>query len=102
MGRRGSILLGTEVKSYEDESGLIVKAKVKRFIKDEKVSEYTIQIGSELVVNPLNKRKIKHRDRKVKVHSFNENSEYGLRVNVKFLDNNRRGIIEISDLDTVK
>lgn len=93
-------MIGTEIKSYKGESGLIEKAKVKRFKNDEKISDYTITIGSELVVKPINKRKLKHRDRRVKVMSFNLNREYGLRVNVKFLDNNRRGIIEVSDLDT--
>ncbi|MFC5587570.1 hypothetical protein ACFPRA_01435 [Sporosarcina soli] len=94
-------MIGTEVKFYEDEDGLILKAKVKRYIKEEIVSDYTITIGCELIVKPMNKRKLKHRDRRVQVLSFNRN-KYGSRVNVKFLDNNRRGIIEISDLDTFK
>ncbi|WP_313893873.1 hypothetical protein [Psychrobacillus sp.] len=91
---------GTDIKSYESDQGLIVKAKVKRYKNDEKISDYTITIGTELVVKPMNKQKIKHRDRKIKVISFNFSKDYGQRVNVIFLDNNRRGIIEISDLDT--
>lgn len=91
---------GTEIKSFEGENGLIEKAKVRRFLSDEKISDYTIVIGSELVVKPMNKQKLKHRDRRVKVTSFNESNDLGLRVNVIFLDNNRRGIIDIKDLDT--
>lgn len=95
---------GTSVKSYVDDNNLIVNAKVERYSNDEKVSDYTIAVGSILVVKPLNKRKLKHRDRKVQVLSFKEN-DYGmaygeLKVNVKFLDNNRRGVINIGDLDT--
>lgn len=90
---------GTETKFLKDKDGLIVKAKVRRFIGSEKISDYTINIGCELVVKPMNKQKLKHRDRRVQVLSFNSSNEYGSRVNVKFLDNNRRGIIEISDLD---
>lgn len=93
---------GAKLKIFEDENGIIEKVMVKRFIKDDKVSDYTITIGKELVVKPLNKQKLKHRDRRVKVLSFNENRDYGLRVSVKFLDNNRRGIIEIDDLDTLE
>ena len=91
---------GTEIKSFKGENSLIEKAKVRRFNKDEKISDYTINIGSELVVKPMNKQKLKHRDRRVKVTSFNESKDPGLRVNVIFLDNNRRGIIDIKDLDT--
>lgn len=92
----------TELKIRHDENRVIEKVYVRRFLKDKKVSDYTITIGKELVVKPLNKQKLKHRDRRVQVLSFNENREYGLRVNVRFLDNNRRGIIEIDDLDTLE
>lgn len=91
---------GAEIKILHDQNGIVQKVKVKRFINDEKVSDYTMTIGTELVVKPLNKQKLKHRDRRVQVLGFTENRDYGLRVNVKFLDNNRRGIIEIDDLDT--
>lgn len=95
---------GTSIKKYVDEHGNIIKADVERYINDERVSKYNLLIGSILVVKPLNKRKLKHRDRKVQVLSFKESNNdkpYGeSKVNVKFLDNNRRGVIEIGDLDT--
>lgn len=95
---------GTSIKTYVDEHGNIKKADVERYINDERVSKYTLLIGSILVVKPLNKQKLKHRDRKVQVLSFKESENdklYGeSKVNVKFLDNNRRGVIEIGDLDT--
>lgn len=95
---------GTSIKSYVDDNNVIVKAQVERYLNGENVSNYTIEIGSILVVKPLNKRKLKHRDRKVQVLSFRENERRygGLRVNVKFLDNNRRGVIEIDDLDSLE
>lgn len=89
----------TQIKTFHDEVGNLTAAKVQRFHKDEKTADYLITIGQELIVKPLNKLKLKHRDRRVQVLSFNENRDYGLRVNVRFLDNNRRGIIEIDDLD---
>lgn len=77
---------------------------MERYINDERVSKYTLLIGSILVVKPLNKQKLKHRDRKVEVLSFKESESdkrYGeSKVNVLFLDNNRKGVIEIGDLDT--
>lgn len=97
-------LRGTAVKTYVGENGKIEKANVERYINGEKVSDYTIVIGSVLVVKPLNKQKLKHRDRRVQVLSFKESDSdrsYGeSKVNVRFLDNNRRGVIEIGDLDT--
>ncbi|PIC87964.1 hypothetical protein CSV72_02110 [Sporosarcina sp. P20a] len=93
---------GAEIKFYKDRSGLIAKADVRRFIDSDEISEYTITIGSELVVKPMNKQKLKHRDRRVKVLSFNLSDTYGERVNIQFLDNNRRGIIEIRDLENFR
>ena len=95
---------GTSIKTYVGNYGNIEKAEVERNINDEIVSKYTIVIASVLVVKPLNKQKLKHRDRKVQVLSFKElenDKLYGeSKVNVKFLDNNRRSVIEIGDLDT--
>jgi len=93
-------MLVNEITKYFDENGEIEKAKVLRYDNSDVVSTVSITIGSELVV--ANKR-LKHFERKVKVINFkkeNENNEkYGLRVNVKFLDNGRRGIIFAEDLD---
>lgn len=61
---------GTSIKSYVDDNDVIVKAKVERYINGGKISDYTIVVGSILVVKPLNKQKLKHRDRKVPVLSF--------------------------------
>ncbi|MGE7835609.1 hypothetical protein [Viridibacillus arvi] len=43
---------GTSIKSYVDDNDVIVKAKVERYINGEKVSDYTIVVGSILVVKP--------------------------------------------------
>lgn len=85
-----------------DDSGVIQYVDVERSINSETISKYTLRVGSELVVKLLNKQKLKHRDRRVQVLSFiEEPGMYGLRVNVKFLDNGRRGKIKISDLDEI-
>lgn len=93
---------GTSIKCLVNDDGVIEEARVERYINDEKVSKYKIKVGSELIVKPLNKQKKKHRDRRVKVIKFiNDQARYGdLRASVLFLDNNRRGIVEVSDLDT--
>ncbi|MDM5333998.1 hypothetical protein QUF56_12245 [Ureibacillus composti] len=93
---------GTRVKIIEDDNKLIKCVKVQRYVNEEKVSDYTAEVGTELIVKPLNKQKKKHRDRRVQIMRFllDQEIRYGdLRVSVKFLDNNRRGIVPISDLD---
>lgn len=96
-------MLGHKITRYLDEYGEIEKVKVVRYNNSDSISTLIIKIGSELVV--VNKR-LKHSGRKVKVISFKKEKEddkkYGLRVNVKFLDNDRRGIISVEDLDVEK
>lgn len=87
------------VKIKQDKNGETY-AKVQRYKGEEKISDFKLRIGSEMIVQSITGRKIKHQDRKIQVVGFNKDNRYGLRVNVKFLDNNRRGIIEVSDLDT--
>jgi len=93
-------MLVSEIKRYNDNNGEIEKVKVLRYENSDIVSTLVIKIGSELIVT--NKR-LKHFERKVKVINFKKedknNVKYGLRVNVKFLDNGRRGIIFVEDLD---
>lgn len=93
-------MLVNGIKKYFDENGEIEKVRVVRNENNNVVSTLVITIGSELIVT--NKR-LKHFERKVKVINFKKEDEnnvkYGLRVNVKFLDNGRRGIIFVEDLD---
>lgn len=102
MGRGGGVLRGTSIKKMTDNNDVIRYVEVERFIDGKMVSKYMFKLGSELVVKPLNKQKLKHRFRKVQVLSFIDDSDmYGLRVNVKFLDNGRRGKVEVADLDEI-
>lgn len=95
-------MLVNEIKRYYDENGEIERVKITRCGNTGDASTLVIAIGSELVV--ANKR-LKHYERTVKVINFKteeeNNVKYGLRVNVKFLDNNRRGIIFVEDLNEV-
>lgn len=58
-----------------------------------------VTIGKEMVVKPLNKQKLKHRDRRVIINKINDDGFNGVNATVKFLDNNRTGKVEIIDLD---
>lgn len=79
---------GTSIKTYVGEHGKIENVEVERYINDERVSKYTLLKGSILVVKPLNKQKLKHRDRKIQILSFKESESdkrYGeSKVNGKF------------------
>lgn len=88
-------MIHSSIKYYQSD-GIVVKAKMKVEKNDGVIKVLTIGIGDELVVKPLNKLKLKHRDRRVKVLKFIDNGQ----VSVKFLDNNRTGKVEIDDLDS--
>ncbi|HBZ09140.1 MAG TPA: hypothetical protein DEO65_04520 [Bacillus bacterium] len=93
---------GVDVRFYLNDESLIEKARVKRYIDQEKISEFTFKIGSELVIKPLNKQKKKNRDRRVQILGFDKRNEKDLeRVKVKYLDTNRNGFVEIDDLDVL-
>lgn len=61
----------------------------------------TLKIGGEYIVKPLNPQKKKHRDRPCVILDFVPVSEQHPRdivAKVRFLDNNRMGRAELSDL----
>lgn len=96
-------MAGVHIRFFKNEDDVIEKVKVKRYVREEKVSDYTFRVGSELVIKPLNKRQTKNRDRRVKVLGFDQRDEKSsIRVKVKYLDTNRNGFVEIDVLDTFK
>lgn len=91
-----------ESSIYKNGNGEIESIKVKRFKKEEKVSDYTMKVGSRLVVNQLNTRAKKNRGRVVEVTGFPERAnDDDRKVKVKYLDTNRSGKVEVGDLDTL-
>lgn len=58
-----------------------------------------IKVGKEMVVKPLNKQKLKHRDRRVLINKITDDGFKGVRASVKFLDNNKSGKVNVVDLD---
>lgn len=60
-----------------------------------------VQVGKEMVVKPLNKQKLKHRDRRVIINKITDEGFKGVKASVKFLDNNRSGKIDVVDLDDI-
>lgn len=92
-----------ESSIHKNDKGEIETIKVKRFKKEEKVSDYTMKVGSCLIVNQLNTRSKKNRGRMVEVIGFPERTSKDERkVKVKYLDTNRPGRVEVGDLDTLK
>lgn len=94
-------MIGTRITRHlnEDETIEIVDLVVTKDI--EVLRKLQIKIGGEFVVKPLNPRKKKHRDRRVIIRKFLE-SNYGLTVQVQFIDNKRIGKVEIDDLDIIE
>jgi hypothetical protein len=66
---------------------------------DEIVRKVTVHIGKEMVVKPINKRKLKHRDRRVIINKIIDEGFKGLNASVKFSDTKRTGKVEVIDLD---
>ena len=88
------------VEAYKNKDGVIKKINVKRKIKEEVISSFDCEIGGIYVVNPINKLKLKNRDRKVEIIKFinNYRNTGDLRASVRFLDTNGKGFIKIDDL----
>lgn len=58
-----------------------------------------VSVGKEYVVRPANPRKTKHRDRRVLVLELVANEEGATdKAEVKFLDTNRKGRVDVEDL----
>lgn len=92
-------MYGASLKFLTNDFDAIEKVEVERYSKNTLVSNFSFSIGSELIIKPLNKQKIKNRDRRVKILGFIEKNH--ARVRVKYLDTNRNGIVDIADLDTI-
>ena len=63
----------------------------------------TLRVGKEYLVEPLNNRKMKHRDRRCVILDFvpvSESHPRDLVAKVRFRDNNRVGRVELADLRT--
>ena len=91
-----------ESRIYKNDKGEVEWIKVKRFKKEEKVSDFKMKVGSRLIVNQLNKQAKKNRGREVEVIGFPERSyDNERKVKVKYLDTNRPGRVDIGDLDII-
>lgn len=63
--------------------------------------ETTLDIGGEYIIQPLNPQKKKHRDRRCVILDFIPVSEFHPKdtvAKIRFMDNNRIGRAELSDL----
>ncbi len=66
-----------------------------------KERKMVLRVGSEYVVDPLNSRKMKHRDRRCVILDFvpvSDDHPKDIIAKVRFLDNNRVGRAELDDL----
>lgn len=83
--------------------GKIVWIKVTKKDKEGNTKKVNIKIGAEYIVNPLNPRKLKHRNRVGIVRSFKEfGSNRKLKVHLKFSDNNNFGWVDPGDLEILE
>lgn len=64
-----------------------------------RVRKVTAVVGAEYEVQPLNPRKKKHRGRRCVILGFaRDDIGYPGKAVVRFLDNNRRGRVDVADL----
>lgn len=54
-----------------------------------------------MVAKPINKQKLKHRDRRVINNKITDEGFKGVNASVKFLDTNRTGKVDVIDLDDI-
>jgi len=92
-------LIITKTIKFLDDDGNIESVKVEKYLGNSMMSKFTIKLGSELIIKPFSHKGYKNKGRKVKVVSFVTNEKSSLRVDVKYLDNGRRGKVEIEDLE---
>lgn len=71
-----------------------------KLVKDNKtLRNFKIKIGSQYIVEPINKNKKKHRGRRCIIQGFDYNvRNHPSKARVKFLDSGRIGKIELDDL----
>lgn len=89
----------TDIKKYYDGDGNIEKIKVTKYLGEQVISKFSIKPGDELIIKPFSQKGLKNKERKISVIDFYTDGKYGLRVDVKYLDNGRRGKVDIPDLE---
>lgn len=91
---KGGNMIVYKINKGINKDGMVEKAKVSVYKDSEIIRKVDIKVGKELVVKPINKQKLKHRDRRVIITKFLED-----KVAVKFVDTKRNGKVDIEDLD---
>lgn len=87
---------------YKENNNVITDVNLIRKKDGVILTDITFNIGDTLIVKPMNKQKLKHRDRRVKIIGFLKDDLGNVdKASVKFLDNNRNGRVEIIDLDSL-
>jgi hypothetical protein len=91
-------MISSKIKSKVNDNGIIERLIVESRSNEEE-RNIVVKIGKEMIVKPLNVKKLKHRDRRVIINKITDEGFKGTRASVKFLDNNRLGKVDIADLD---
>jgi hypothetical protein len=88
-------MIGTIVMHRED------RIEVTMMVNDDVVRKVIVKPGEEYIINPVNARRTKHRDRKVIFKGMDKDrfDKYEPRAKIQFLDTKRMGKVDIGDLD---
>jgi hypothetical protein len=91
-------MIGTIVMHKED------KIEVTMMVNDTVVRKVVVKPGNEYIINPVNPRRTKDRDKKVifKGMEKDRHNKYEPRAEVQFLDTKRIRKVDIGDLDYFK
>jgi hypothetical protein len=91
-------MIGTIVKHGKD------KIEVTMMVNDDVVRKVVVKMGNEYIINPINPRRTKHRDRKVIFKGMDTDmyKKYEPRAKVQFLDTKKIVKVDIGDLDYFK
>ena len=92
----------TDIQKYFDDNGEIEKVKVTKYLGEKVISKFVIKPGDEFIIKPFSHNGLKNKDRLISIINFYDDEKYGLRANVKYLDNGRRGKADLSDLEKIK
>lgn len=88
----------SKIITYTNEEGDVEKADVNvRINSKNETRKYTVSIGSEYIVKPINPLKKKHRDRHVIVRKILD-THNGVIAQVQFKDTKRIGRVDIDEL----
>jgi hypothetical protein len=88
-------MIGTIVTHKED------RIEVTMMVNNDIVRKVVLKQGNEYIINPVNPRKTKHRDRKVTFKGMEGDryDKYEPRAQIQFLDTKRTTTVDIGDLD---